>query len=107
MPRKTAALVTAGLTGAAALTAGLLALAAPAGAASLPCNLTSNGSTTSATCYSGSSYTWRLVADCSDVSDPRNPSHVTTLYGDWHTGDGTETLTCGSGLRANGHLEAA
>ncbi|GHH68901.1 hypothetical protein GCM10018793_00400 [Streptomyces sulfonofaciens] len=106
MPRKTAALVIASLTGAAALTAGLLALAAPAGAAALPCNLSSSGGTASATCFSGSSYTWRLVADCDDVSDPRSPSRVTTLYGDWRTGDGTETLTCDSGLRATGHLEA-
>jgi hypothetical protein len=31
---------------------------------------------------------------------------VTTLYGAWTTGDGTETLTCQSNLKASARLEA-
>ncbi|WP_328538926.1 hypothetical protein [Streptomyces sp. NBC_00344] len=86
--------------------AGILAAAPAAQAASLPCNLGGSGSSASATCYSGSSYTWRLVVDCNDVSNVRWPVTVTTLYGDWHTGDGTESLSCDGSLRAIGRLEA-
>lgn len=94
-----------GLAAGATIAAGLLT-ASPASAASLPCNLTSNGNSASVTCYSGSSYTWRLVVDCTDVSSPRLPRLVDTVYGAWKTGDGTESVSCGGSLRANAHLEA-
>ncbi|MFK4596425.1 hypothetical protein RKD30_003092 [Streptomyces pristinaespiralis] len=96
---------TLGLAAAAAMAAGLLA-ATPASAARLPCHLAGSGDTASATCYSGSSYTWRLVVDCDDVSNPRWPVRVNTLHGAWHTGDGSDTISCGGSLRATGHLEA-
>ena len=65
-----------------------------------------NGNTASATCWSGSSYTWRLAVDCLDTTNIKWPKIVNTLYGDWITGDGTETLTCKPGLRASARLEA-
>jgi hypothetical protein len=94
-----------GLAAGVTIAAGLLT-ASPASAASLPCNLGSSGNSASVTCYSGSSYTWRLVVDCADVSSPMLPRTVSTVYGDWHTGDGTEAISCGGSLRANAHLEA-
>jgi hypothetical protein len=78
----------------------------PAQAAQLPCNLTGSGSSATADCYSGSRYTWRLVVDCVDTSNPKLPRTVTTLYGKYRTGDGTETLNCHSPLRADGRIEA-
>jgi hypothetical protein len=83
-----------------------LPLAGTAQAASLPCGLGSNGNTASATCWSGSPYTWRLVVDCLDTSNIKWPKIVNTLYGAYITGDGTETLSCQSNLRANARIEA-
>ncbi|AVZ73643.1 hypothetical protein SLUN_17145 [Streptomyces lunaelactis] len=94
-----------GLAACAATAAGLLT-ATPATAARLPCHLAGSGDTASAHCYSGSSYTWRLVVDCDDVSNPKWPVRVKTLYGAWHTGDGSDSISCGSPLRATGRLEA-
>jgi hypothetical protein len=94
-----------GLAACAAVTAGLLT-ATPASAARLPCNLAGSGDTASANCYSGSSYTWRLVVDCDDVSNPKWPVRVKTVYGAWHTGDGSDSISCGGSLRATGRLEA-
>lgn len=93
------------LAAGATVAAGLFA-AAPASAASLPCNLSSGGNSASVTCYSGSPYTWRLVVDCLDTSSPMQPRLVNTVYGDWHTGDATQTISCGGSLRASAHLEA-
>jgi hypothetical protein len=95
-----------GLAAAIAVPTALLTTA-PAQAASLPCNLTSSGNSASVTCYSGASYTWRLVVDCLDTTIPTSPVIVDTLYGSYTTGDGTETLTCAAGLRADGRIEAA
>ncbi|MEU9011027.1 hypothetical protein AB0D12_14845 [Streptomyces sp. NPDC048479] len=89
----------------AAVAAGLFT-ATPASAARLPCNLAGSGGTASANCYSGSSYTWRLVVDCDDVSNPKWPARVKTLYGAWRTGDGSDSISCGGSLRASGRLEA-
>ncbi|MET7616040.1 hypothetical protein [Streptomyces sp. NPDC005408] len=94
-----------GLAACAAVAAGLLT-ATPASAARLPCNLAGSGNSASANCYSGSSYTWRLVVDCDDVSSPKWPVRVTTLYGAWHTGDASDSISCGGSLRATGRLEA-
>ncbi|HET6360011.1 hypothetical protein [Streptomyces sp.] len=94
-----------GLAACAAVAAGLLT-ATPASAARLPCNLAGSGSNAYANCYSGSSYTWRLVVDCDDVSNPKWPVRVTTLYGAWHTGDGSDSISCAGSLRATGRLEA-
>jgi hypothetical protein len=93
-----------GLTAAAA--AVLLPLAAPAQAASLPCGLGSNANNASATCWSGSSYTWRLAVDCLDTSNIKWPKVVNTLYGAWITGDGTESLSCKPAYKASARLEA-
>jgi hypothetical protein len=90
-------------TSAAALS---LAFTAPAQAASLPCGLGSNGPTGTATCWSGAPYTWRLVVDCLDTTNIKWPKVVNTLYGAWTKGDGTETLTCQSNLKASARLEA-
>jgi hypothetical protein len=90
---------------AAAMAAGLLT-ATPASAARLPCHLAGSDDTASAHCYSGSSYTWRLVVDCDDVSNPKWPVRVKTVYGDWHTGDGSDSISCGGSLRALGRLES-
>jgi hypothetical protein len=95
-----------GFATAAAATTGLLAFAAPAQAASLPCGLGSNGNTASATCWSGSPYTWRLVVDCLDTTNVKWPKTVDTRYGEWITGDGTETLSCAANLKASARLEA-
>ncbi len=94
-----------GLAACAAVATGLLT-ATPASAARLPCHLAGSGNSASATCYSGSSYTWRLVVDCDDVSNPKWPARVSTRYGAWHTGDGSDSLSCGGSLRATGRLEA-
>jgi len=94
-----------GLAACAAVAAGLLT-ATPASAARLPCHLAGSGDSSSAYCYSGSSYTWRLVVDCDDVSNPKWPVRVKTLHGAWHTGDGSESIACGGSLRAAGHLES-
>jgi hypothetical protein len=94
-----------GLTAAAA--AGVLPLVTvPAQAASLPCGLGSNANTASATCWSGSSYTWRLAVDCLDTSNIKWPKVVNTLYGEWIKGDGTETLSCKPAYKASARLEA-
>ncbi|MEV0096987.1 hypothetical protein [Streptomyces sp. NPDC050738] len=85
---------------------GILLTAPAAQAASLPCGLGSDGGSATATCWSGSSYTWRLVVDCNDVSNVKWPVTVKTLYSPWHKGDGTEALSCGGALRALAHLEA-
>ncbi|MFF0063582.1 hypothetical protein ACFYRC_18950 [Streptomyces sp. NPDC005279] len=98
---KTALALAAG----AAIVAGLFT-ATPASAARLPCNLAGSGDSASANCYSGSSYTWRLVVDCDDVSNPKWPVRDRTVYGAWHTGDGSDAISCGGSLRAQGHLEA-
>jgi hypothetical protein len=90
-------------TAAAAMT---VTFAGPAQAASLPCGLGSNGNTASATCWSGSSYTWRLVVDCLDTSNIKWPKTVNTLYGAYIKGDGTETLSCAGNLKASARLEA-
>jgi hypothetical protein len=95
-----------GLTATAAVATGILAMATPAQAASLPCHLSGSGNSASATCYSGSSYTWRLVVDCLDTTNVKWPKIVGTLYGDYRTGDGTDTLTCAPNLRADGRIEA-
>jgi hypothetical protein len=94
------------LLGAVGLTAGLLTFAAPAQAASLPCLLGGSGNSASATCYSGAPYTWRLAVDCLDTTNIKWPKLVTTLYGDYITGDGTESLSCKPSLRAIGRIEA-
>lgn len=94
-----------GLAAVAAAATGALAVATPAQAAQLPCFLSGSGNTASATCYSGSSHTWRLAADCVDTSNIRWPRIVTTLYSGYRTGDGTATLTCAAGLRADGRIE--
>lgn len=88
-----------------AITAGALAAASPAQAAQAPCGLGSDGNRASATCWSGSSYTWRLVADCVDHSNVRWPVTVYTIYGQDHRGDGSDTLYCASNLRAHARLE--
>ncbi|GGO94102.1 hypothetical protein [Wenjunlia tyrosinilytica] len=93
-----------GLAACAAATAGVLTVP-PAQAAQLPCFLSGSGSSASATCYSGASYTWRLVVDCVDTSNARWPKIVSTLRGDYITGDGTETLSCSGSLRADGRIE--
>ncbi|WNI14488.1 hypothetical protein [Actinacidiphila sp. ITFR-21] len=93
-----------GLAACAAATTGALAVA-PAQAAQLPCFLSGSGNSASATCYSGAPYTWRLVVDCQDTRTIKWPVTVTTLYGAYITGDGTETLSCGS-YRAQGRIEA-
>ena len=87
--------------------AGLLCVAgASAQAATLPCNLGSDGSGASVTCYSGSSYTWRLAVDCLDTSNIKWPRIVYTIYGAYHTGDGTESATCTDNLKADARIEA-
>jgi hypothetical protein len=95
-----------GLATCVAAAASAVAVAMPAQSARLPCNLGGSGNSASATCYGGYSYTWRLVVDCLDTSNLRWPVVVTTLYGNYRTGDGTDTLTCASSLRASGRLEA-
>jgi hypothetical protein len=65
-----------------------------------------HGDTASAHCCSGSFCTWRLVVDCDDVSNPKWPVRVKTLYGDWRTGDGSDSISCAGSLRATGRLEA-
>lgn len=93
-----------GLT--AVVAAGVLPLAAaPAQAAGLPCGLGSNANTGTATCWSGSPYTWRLAVDCVDTSNIKWPKVITTLYGDWIKGDGTETRTCKSAYKADPRIE--
>jgi hypothetical protein len=94
-----------GLAAGAVIAAGLFT-ATPASAASLPCNLSSDGNSGSVTCFSGSSYTWRLAVDCLDRTNPWQPVIVNTLYGEWHTGDGTETLSCAAALHADARIEA-
>ncbi|MEY9962680.1 hypothetical protein ABIA33_000706 [Streptacidiphilus sp. MAP12-16] len=78
----------------------------PAQAAQLPCNLGGSGNTASVTCYSGAPYTWRLVVDCVDTSNVYWPRIVSTTYGAYRTGDGTEVLSCAASLRADGRIEA-
>jgi hypothetical protein len=95
----------AGLAAGAAARAGSLVAASPAQAAQLPCWLAGSGSTASAGCYSGSSITWRLAADCLDRSNIKWPVVVTTLYSDYVTGDGTQALTCPNSLSAQGRIE--
>jgi hypothetical protein len=96
-----------GMAAVAAAATGTFAVATPsAQAAQLPCFLAGSGSSASATCYSGSSYTWRLVADCLDTSNIKWPKIVNTKYGAYIKGDGTESLSCASGLRAVGRIEA-
>ena len=80
--------------------------AAPAQAASLPCGLGSSANTGTATCWSGSPYTWRLAVDCLDTSNIKWPTVVTTLYGEWIKGDGTETRSCKPAYKASSRLEA-
>lgn len=88
-----------------AAAAGGLAVATPAQAAQLPCGLGGDGNRASATCWGGSSHTWRLVVDCLDTSNIRWPKIVDTIYGEWHRGDGSDTRYCAGGLRASGRLE--
>ncbi|WP_406401485.1 hypothetical protein OH805_20715 [Streptomyces sp. NBC_00879] len=40
------------------------------------------------------------------MSNPKWPVRVTTLYGAWHTGDGSDSISCAGSLRATGRLEA-
>jgi len=95
------------LLGLAAATAGTFAVATPsAQAAQLPCFLAGSGSSASATCYSGSSYTWRLAADCLDTSNVKWPRIVDTKYSGYLKGDGYQSLNCAPGLRAVGRIEA-
>lgn len=96
-----------GVAATAAALTGALAVATPAQATRLPCHLGGSGGSASAECYSGSSITWRLAADCLDVSNIKWPRHVNTLYSAYRTGDGRVTLTCASGLRASGRIEVA
>lgn len=95
-----------GMATVAAATTGMLAFAAPAQAAQLPCFLAGSGGSASATCYSGSSYTWRLVVDCVDTSNIKWPKIVYSVAGAYRTGDGTDSITCAAGLKANGRIEA-
>lgn len=94
------------LLGLTACAAGLFTVATPAQAAALPCGLGSNANTASATCWSGSSYTWRLVVDCLDTSNIKWPTVAYTLHGEWITGDGSDSLSCKPSLRASAHLES-
>ncbi len=96
-----------GVAAMAAAATGTFAVAAPsAQAAQLPCFLAGSGSSASATCYSGSSYTWRLVADCLDTSNVKWPRIVDTKYNGYVRGDGSQSLNCAAGLRAVGRIEA-
>ncbi|MDQ1655905.1 MAG: hypothetical protein QOD41_988 [Cryptosporangiaceae bacterium] len=85
---------------------GSFAIAAPAAeAGQIPCYVGSGGNSSVGGCWSGGFQTWRVVADCVDVSNIAWPTIVDTKYGDWITGDGSETVTCTAGLRADGRLE--
>jgi len=95
-----------GVVAVAAAATGTFAVATPSAQATrLPCHLAGSGSSASATCYSGSSYTWRLVADCLDTSNIKWPRIVDTKYSGYIKGDGTQSLNCDSGLRAVGRIE--
>jgi hypothetical protein len=94
-----------GLAAAAAVVGGVALATGPADAATLPCYTGTNGNTAHGACYSSPMFHWRVAADCVDRSNIRWPVVVNTVYGEWTTGNGDESVTCAPGLSADPRIE--